>query len=169
MSNVSHARLQLRFSWNLISCCVSRRHGQRSNVLAVFIFLSWSKTCPCFAIGPELRANEVGALQTSIRRDRLYFFWRLFRQYKEHKGGYPLQTVYQLEEYNVWNRRSFPHLKTNLETRVVWGLNISPLLFILNALVCLARRRTGSCLKMSQACCVQASYFEWQQFKQLSQ
>ena len=26
---------------------------------------------PCFAIGPELRTNEVRALQSSIRRDRL--------------------------------------------------------------------------------------------------
>ena len=42
--------LQFRFSWNLVSCCVSRRHGQRSNVLAVFISLSGSKMCPCFAL-----------------------------------------------------------------------------------------------------------------------
>ena len=50
MSNVvSYTRLQFRFSWNLISCCVSRRHGQRSNVLAVFISLSGSNMRPCFA------------------------------------------------------------------------------------------------------------------------
>ena len=47
---VSHPRLQFRFSWNLVSCCVSRRHGQRSNVLAVFISLSGSKIRPCFAL-----------------------------------------------------------------------------------------------------------------------
>ena len=71
---VSYARLQFRFSWNLISCCVSRRHGQHSNVLAVFISLSGSKMHPCFDIGPEHRTNEVRALQSSIRRDRLCFF-----------------------------------------------------------------------------------------------
>ena len=50
MSNVvSHTRLQFRFSWNLVSCCVSRRHGQRSNVLTVFISLSGSNMRPCFA------------------------------------------------------------------------------------------------------------------------
>ena len=39
----------------------------------IFISLSGSKMHPCFAIGPELRTNEVRALQSLIRRDRLCF------------------------------------------------------------------------------------------------
>ena len=35
---------------SVAACCVSRRHGQRSNVLAVFISLSGSKMRPCFAL-----------------------------------------------------------------------------------------------------------------------
>ena len=42
--------LQFRSSWNLVSFCVFRRHGQRSNVLAVFISLSGSEIRPCFAL-----------------------------------------------------------------------------------------------------------------------
>ena len=51
---------------------------KRSNVLAVFISLSGSKMRPRSAIGPELRTNEVRALQSSIRRESVVFLSKAF-------------------------------------------------------------------------------------------
>ena len=150
MSNVvSHARLQFRFSWNLISCCVSRRHGQRSNVLAVFISLSGSKMRPCFAIGPELRTNEVRALQSSIRRDRrgCVSFEGFFVSTRSVKEVIPSKKYINLRSMKVFSS-SLNKFRDSSGARTKYF----SFAMYYKCTVCLARRRTASCLKMSQAC-----------------